>query len=507
MTASKSLAAVEKSVIEKSFKLFVKNAWPHADNAKFKANWHIDALCDHLQAVAEGKIKRLLINIPPGTAKSLIVSVLYPVWVWTTQPSKTFISTSYAMELATRDARRSRNLLESEWYQARWPIKLVGDQNQKINFENVKGGSRVAKPFQSMTGGRANLVIIDDPHSVRMANSEADRTSAVETFLEAIPNRINDPENDAIIVIMQRLHEEDISGIILERPELGYEHLIIPMEYEGANEPTSIGWTDPRTVDGELLFPNHMTPSAIAKLKSSLGPVAYAGQYQQRPAPREAGLLDVRWFNRYKLGKHPEGCNYYMTSDHAPSGKGDYNVFRVWGIDHERNLWLVDSFRKRCLMDEAFGIKRVDGKYRMLGNGALPMIRKWSPYAFFPEKDSAWITIESLFKSALRETSTHVRIDPQPISGLGDKTNKVQPYIAVASLGQVYIPEGPMGDDTLAEYGRFPNGKHDDQVDADGMIARVLVKLITGTAKEPPKQPIDFLEYADNDNLSADSYY
>lgn len=506
INADKTLLALEKQVLEGSFKLFVTNAWKHIDADEFIDNWHVDALCDHLQAVTEGKIKRLLINIPPGTAKSVITSVLYPVWVWTRDPKHKFLSTSFNIELATRDARKSRELIECEWFQKRWPIKLAADQNQKVNFLNTFGGFRTAKPFNSLTGSRGNTVLIDDPHSVKMGDSEVDRATTVNSFLTAVPSRVFSPKRDSIIVIMQRLHEEDVSGAILDRPELGYVHLCLPMEYEGDPHETCIGWRDPRTEDGELLFPQHFGPNEVQMLKSSLR-TTYAGQYQQRPAPREAGEIDVRWFNRFNLGEHPEGCNFYMTSDHAPSGRGDYNVFSVWGIDAQRNLWLVDMFRKKCLMDEALGIERKNGGYSLLGKGALAMIRQWNPVAFYPEKDSTWLALESLFRSALRETETYVRIDPQTTSGLGDKVNKAQPFIAIASLGQVYIPNGTMGDTALDEMGRFPNAKHDDIVDSCAMIGRVVGKLRAGYNREPESKVIDFFEYADRREAGDRHFY
>ena len=473
--------ALERALYGRSFYDFVLRAWREVDPSELIPNWHIEAICAHLQAVAEGRIKRLLINIPPGTAKSMIVAVLFPVWMWTHRPDWRAISTSHSLDRAIQDTRKSRDLIRSEWYQERWPIEFKEDQDRKSSYENQYRGFREAKPFTSLTGSRGNCVIIDDPHSVDGAKSEAERTSAVETFLEAVPNRLNDLKRDTIIVIMQRLHEEDVAGCILERPELGYEHLCIPMEYEGDKQKTSIGWKDPRKRDGQLLFSERFPKNEIARIKASMGPTVYAGQYQQRPSPREAGELDVRWFNRFKQGEHPTGCNYYMTSDHAPGAHGDYNVFRMWGLDAKRNLWLVDSFRKRCKMDEALGIKRDEqGNLKLMGTGALPMIRRWKPRAFFPERDHTWLAVEDVFRSALRETSTHVRIASQATTGMGDKVAKVQSYVALASMGQVYLPLGPVGDDALLEYGKFPTGKHDDQVDADGMIGRVFDQLHPG---------------------------
>jgi hypothetical protein len=480
LTQAEVLAA-QREAYSRSFDKFIAAAWSIVDPAPFVANWHIGVLAAHLQAVADGRITRLLINIPPGTAKSLIVGVMFPAWLWTRDPSKRIISASNSLNLASRDSRKTRNLITSAWYQRLWPTELVNDENKKTAFENGSKGAREAMSFTSMTGSRGNIVVIDDPHTVSGAKSAADRRATVETFLEAVPNRINDPERDAIIVVMQRLHEEDVAGAILDRPDLGYTHLCIPMEAEGEPFPaTEIGWVDHRE-PGELLFPTRFSPKVIAKLKASLGPFAYAGQYQQRPAPATDGYFVRDWFHRYDPAELPKNLNFYLTSDHAPGGnaKGDWNVFRVWGVDIARNVWMVDSFRKRCLMDEALGIVRApDGKVMLAPTGALPLIKKWKPFGWYPENDGTWTAIKSFVLSAMRDTETYCRIEPLILKGAGDKEGKAQAYQAMASMGMVHLPKGSVGDDALAEYVTFPNSKHDDQVDADGAIARVIAEAM-----------------------------
>jgi hypothetical protein len=509
--------ALEKKVLEADFKLFVRDAWQHIDGDEFLPNWHIDAICEHLQKVYEGKCKRLLINMPPGMAKSLLVSVLYNAWVWTTKPEHKFLSTSYSLDLSQRDSRKLRQLVLSDWYQARWPIRLKADQNEKVNFENVSGGSRVAKPFNSLTGARGNTVIVDDPHSVHLAWSDTERGATVQTFKAAVPTRLHNPKRDSIIVVMQRLHEEDVSGFILDHPELGYTHLCIPMQFEGDKEPNLLGYIDPRNEEGELLFPDLIDDQKVAELRASLGPTDYAGQHQQRPTPRENGEIDVSLFKRFDLrdaeGKQgwPRGCNYYMTSDHAVSqhSKSDFNVFRVWAIDHRRNLWLVDSFRKQCSLQEALGVTSIDGKTAIADRGALAMIRKWKPLAFFPEADNNFKAVEGFFRTAMRDTATFVKIDPVTPHGK-NKIAKAQGYVNQAHQGRVHIPKTAWGDLALAEYASFPNGKHDDQVDADGMIGRVIDKLVPGYLPLPEEEVERLKDYRPSDSnkqSSADSFF
>lgn len=461
----------------RSFANFVAAAWSIVDPAPFKPNWHIKVLADELQAVAEGRNNRLLINVPPGTAKSLITNVMFPAWLWTRSPEKRVISASFSLSLATRDSRKCRTLITSDWYQQLWPLALKDDENRKIAFENEHRGAREAMPLTSMTGSRGNIVIIDDPHSVDSAKSAAERKRTCETFLEAVPSRLNDPETDAIIVIMQRLHQEDVAGAILERPELGYVHLCIPMLGDGIQRaPTASGWIDTRE-EGEPMFPSRFGPKWWAQTKGGMSPYVWSGQYQQNPVPSNDGFFVRDWFNRYDKADLPSVLNYYLTSDHAPGGKAksDFNVFRVWGVDAQRNVWLVDSFRQQCTMDVAFGIERgQDGKIALAATGALPLIKKWNPRCWFPERDMAWISNEAMVKSAMRDVGILCRIEPLATRGSGDKIGKATAYQALASMGLVHLPNGSVGDEALLEYLQFPVGKHDDQVDADGAIARAM---------------------------------
>jgi len=493
--------AFEKKLCERNFYDFIKLAWEHIDPAVYQDNWHVKVLADHLQACAEGRINRLLINISPGTAKSTIL-VLFSAWLWVRNPALSILSASYSEKNALHDSLRVKRLVECAWFQRLWPISIMGDQNAKSKFENDKMGRREARPFESLTGGRADCLIIDDPHSVDDAKSQARRMSAVSTFLSAIPNRVNDLKKSCIIVVMQRLHEDDVSGAILDRPGLGYTHLSIPMIAgpHGDRTETAIGWIDHRD-EGELMFPSKFPQESLDAIKESMGPLQFAGQYQQQPAPDKDGFFVQDWFHRYKPEELPEHVHYYMTSDHAPSGRNDYNVFRIWAVDARRNIWLVDSFRRRCLMDEALGIIRTpEGKTQIAAKGAFALIQKYKPFAWFPENDGTWAAISGMVRSTMLETKTFCKIDPLPTKGNGDKVGKAVPYQALASMGMVHLPVGEIGDDALAEYAVLPAGKRDDQIDADGAIARALNDVIPAVV--PVAEPTRMREMFDEDEFS-----
>lgn len=282
----------ERALCAGSIASFARLAWPILEpTTPLKWGWALDAICEHLEAVSNGQIKRLLANVPPGSMKSLLTSVILPAWEWGPlgKPSLRYLGTAHKQDLAVRDNTKCRRLVQSRWYQRLWPVRLVGDQNSKLKFENDSTGFREAMAFASMTGSRGDRVILDDPHSVDDANSAVKLQGDIMTFREALPTRVNN-DDSAIIIIMQRLNERDISAVAAE---LGYERLVIPMRYEAGRK--DIHWRGPK-VDGALMFPERFPETQVADLEKTLGSYATAGQLQQRPAPREGGLFKPMWF-------------------------------------------------------------------------------------------------------------------------------------------------------------------------------------------------------------------
>jgi hypothetical protein len=278
----------------RSLREFTKAAWPTIEpGVEFKNNWHIDAVSDHLQAVVNGDIKRLIINVPPRHMKSLSVAVLLPAWTWATQPSKKFLYASYAASLSIRDSTKCRRLIDSPWYQAHFGTKfrLTDDQNQKQRFENDATGYRIATSVGgALTGDGGDIICIDDPHNSVEADSAKVREGVLDWWDQAMQTRLNDPKTGAFIIIMQRLHEQDLTGHVLAN-QLGdeWDHLMLPARYE-VGHPTpmksTLGFTDPRTKEGDLLWPERIDEQTLSNLERSLGSYAAAGQLQQRPKPQ-----------------------------------------------------------------------------------------------------------------------------------------------------------------------------------------------------------------------------
>lgn len=433
---------------------FVREAWHVLEPAQpYIHGWHIDAMCEHLEAVTRGQITRLLSNVPPGTMKSLVHSVLWPAWEWGPMglASMRYLTTSYAEKFVKRDTRRMRDLVQSEWYRSLWPeIELA--RAGEMSFANTKTGNREGMAFQSLTGGRGDRVIIDDPHSTETAESQAERETVTRIFRESVTTRLNDPARSAIVVVMQRLHEKDVSGQILSL-ELGYEHLMLPMEFEPQRRcRTSIGFQDPRTAVGELLFPERFPRDVVDRDKRILGSYAAAGQFQQRPAPREGGMFRRGWFGVVEAA--PARARRVRRWDFAATEASA-------GSDPD---WTVG-----LRMSEAGGIYYIEHivRDRVTGAGVEKLLKdtgmsdtKAVPVRIPQDPGSAG---KAYAASLIRLMAGW---DIKAERETGAKEVRAAALAAQAEAGNVKLVAGPWVEAFLDEVTMFPNAAHDDQVDA-----------------------------------------
>lgn len=437
--------AIEKELCSRSLAQFAKSAWKVIEpSAELKWGWCLDAICEHLEAVSNGEINRLLMNVPPASMKSLLTSVFYPAWEWARgNQSKRFLSTAHSDRLATRDTLKCRRLIQSQWFQTLFNVQLTSDQNQKTKFENSKTGFRECCPFTSLTGSRGDVVIIDDPLSTDQANSQAHLESARITFLETLPTRLNN-EDSSIIVIMQRLSEEDTSGIIIEK-ELDYCHLKIPMRYEGEKNVTSIGWSDPREIEGELMFPERFPESRIEELEKTLGSYGVAGQLQQRPVPRGGGMLKREFAQRYEEIPEFDHIDISIDSAFKATETADYSVLGVWGSNSE-GYFLLDIVRDRM-------------EYPHLKSRTIQLCERWKPrFCLIEDKASGQSLIQDLIQSST--------IPIKPIKVDKDKVTRTYSIQPEWENGKIHLPSSSFWlNDYLDEVTKFPYAKHDDQVD------------------------------------------
>ena len=218
--------ALLKVQAEQSLRRYVEQAWPILEpDVPFLSNWHIDYLAEHLEAVTAGEITRLLINIPPRYMKSILVSVLWPTWEWIHEPSRRWIFASYADSLSSKHSVDRRTVLQSAWYQHRWSdrVQLASDQNVKNEFLNTRRGHMIATSIGgSVTGKGGSRIVVDDPHNPMQAESDAQREAALSYFSRTLSTRLDNKNEDAMVVVMQRLHERDLSALCLD---LGFTHV------------------------------------------------------------------------------------------------------------------------------------------------------------------------------------------------------------------------------------------------------------------------------------------
>jgi len=492
-------------------------------------------MCEHLEAVTNGEINRLLINVPPGAMKSLTVSVFWPCWELIKAPHTRYVCASHSQTLAIRDNLKARRLVQSQWYQERWgsSVKLTSDQNAKTKWETSATGCREAVAAGGITGIRGDRVIIDDANSVESAGSDAMRSAVRDWFLEAVPLRLNNPAESAIIVIEQRLHEEDVSGTIISKG-LGYEHLCLPMEFDPLRKcVTSIGFEDPREEDGELLFPERFPAEVVERDKRVMGPYAVSGQFQQTPTPRGGGIIKREWWRVWDAEEAAaQGMNredsfppmdYIVASlDTAFTEKqeNDPSALTIWGI------WQRASHEASALVSRQTRIMVEDGRdtipCAMLMNAWAKRLTLHGPEtARFPNERDAdylarskenWGLVEWVIHSCNRFKVDLLLIESKANGidvaneikrlnrnagwsvrlvnpGNADKVARAYAVQASFSNGAIFAPDRSWADAVITQCESFPKGAHDDLVDSTTQALKYLRE--TGLLRRPDEIAAD----------------
>jgi predicted phage terminase large subunit-like protein len=478
-----TLDVVRAELARRDLRRFVELAWPVVEpGTPFVGNWHIDKLCQQLEQVTRGETPRLLVNVPPGTSKSLIVSVFWPSWEWASDPSLRYLTASYSEALTIRDNLRVRDIIQSPWYQQHYSkTQLRTDQNAKIQFDTTAGGWRIATSVGGRgTGLHPDRIIVDDPHTAQQAISDVERQAAIEWFDRTISTR-GASRHARIVVIMQRLHEQDLSGHLLARG--GWTHVRWPMRYE-AYHPDPL---DPRTTEGELLWPSLFPDSVVTQLERNLGSYGTAGQLQQRPTPAEGGLIKRAWWRWYDPTTIPRGLSEIVISvDCALRAKetNDYTAAGVWGYRGP----------------DVYGLKAIKGRWDY-------------PELIRQIKDLHRWTVESFPNLTPMVLIENAGAGPDAIAELrrsmpgvmaekpkGEKIQRVHAVLPLIEAGNVWLPGAALPDgrvntawkETPAwveafvdECAAFPMGAHDDHVDQMTQAIRRLARTTTFTAERP----------------------
>lgn len=454
-----------------SLRMFTRSAWPIVEPGyEYKHNYHIDAMSEALEACTRREILRLLINIPPRHMKSLEVEVFWPAWWWTFDPGIRFLTASYGDQLATRDARKQRKIVTSEWYEWLWPhVQLSSDQNTKGRYETSEQGYRIATSVGGVgTGEGGDVIIIDDPHKTDEIESDTERQAVLDWHDGTISTRFNEPDRGVEVLIMQRLHDKDLAGHVLEQG--GWEHLCFPAEYDRKHP--FIWPDDPRTKDGELLWPERFGRQQINALKKTLGSYRAAGQLQQLPTAREGDLLK-RWYWQYfdpklldEIERLPKFRRIMCSWDTAFKEKttSDYVVGTVWGV-FGADRYLLRRVREQM----SFGAtKRAMKEVRHWATNAWPQ----AAVTTLIEKSANGVDIITELK---REITGVVSYTAQSDKYL--RASEAEPTLEAGNchVPGVMLPDrsGPDPARTPAwvqefidELARFNKGEHDDQVDS-----------------------------------------
>jgi phage terminase large subunit-like protein len=450
----------------------------------FIDGFHVGAICDHLQAVNEGLFKNLIICIPPGFAKSTIVSVMWPTWTWIDMPYIRAMFGSYDEKLTYRDSGKCRDVINSEKYQRmfRPDWKIKSDSNTKGFFENTLFGSRKTYYIRSShkTGWRGNYVVVDDPLSAEHRYNKAIKLQCADTWDSTLWSRVNRQGRHAFVIIMQRLADDDLVGHVIEKYGQDYVQLILPNEFEPKRRCVTPIFRDPRTKEGELLCPRLMSEEKTVEAKSRLGPIDYEAQYQHNPIPlggkrfrsedfqywhRTSNPLIIELHHRSKIsgpGSNGNGkidylrvdlCQKVMSVDPACSEdeQNDFTSIGYFILTHKNELVLL---KRISIQKDEYDI--IEDTKTMFNS---PEFGRNRPSVVYVEDNG-------LGKPIRQNMGLHLPVQAVTVSKVDLNTRSATASVRIRG-GQIFFPAFDEVDwmhEFSEQLTRFPSAKHDDDV-------------------------------------------
>jgi len=446
--------ALDRHLVEREgLRGFVRRAWHIVEPNEYRASWHIDVICDHLEALLAGDILDLCICQPPGTSKSLIASTLFPAYCWIRKPALRIISSSYAQGIAEKNSKMHRDLVASDWFQSRWGGARIGkdDLNKVRLFTNEALGWRFTTSVGGeATGRHADLLIGDDLVKVQdvtgayIVEPEA-IARANEFWFGTMRTRRADPLTTRRLLIGQRLHSDDAPGRAIEE---GYTALVLPMEYDARIAST----TDRRKDPGELLVPDRFPRSVVDADKARMPPRDYAAQFQQSPTSATGSIFKnvgaKRWATLPKNGR----TIITVDATFKDSKTSDFVAIQVWHGDHPR-FYLLEEHAERLSFS-----RTVDRIRQVKANFPIAAI-------YIEDKANGPAIIDTL-----KDLVTGV-LAWSP--GTASKISRAEAKAHLFEAGNVLLPEGDL-EAYISELHKFPRGKHDDRVDGTTMALMIL---------------------------------
>jgi predicted phage terminase large subunit-like protein len=416
-------------------------------DVQFMPNWHIDLIAEKLMAVKNGEIKRLIINMPPRALKSLSISVAWSSWIMGNDPSARIIAASYGQYLAVKHSLDARAIVSSDWYGNIFPeFKIIADQNEKHKFMTTKRGFRLATSIGgALTGEGGDIIIVDDPHNPRQANSPLQRQAAIDWFEQTLLSRLDDKVNGKIVIVMQRLHQQDLTGHLLDKNKNGWHVLTLP----------SICEEDRRIItqkhnfiwhEGDLLNAKRDSMAALQNLKQEMGAQAFSAQYQQNPIANDDSLIKKQWLKYYL--ELPKFKHIVQSWDCAVKvgAKNDYSVCSTWGVADD-GYYLIDLLRRKM-------------EFPQLLETVKNVAKQHNPIAILIEDASSG-------QSLIQELQKNTPLPVVPIRAKNDKTSRALHTQILFESGKIFLPKTSAWlMDYEYEITSFPNSLHDDQLDS-----------------------------------------
>ena len=466
--------ALEKKLCEMSFYEFFKAAWIVVEPAvPLSTNWHHKYICDLLQTECERviaqqpKSKDIIINVPFRSTKSLIVTVMFPVWAWIKSPKLRFITSSYSATLSIELATKSRDVIFSDWFKRRWGevFHIKKDQNLKERYENNFVGMRRATSVGgTVTGQGADFLIVDDPLSPQMANSATERDNANEWYRTTFYSRLNQPDIGVRIIIMQRVHEDDLTGFLLgKETRLKYKHICIPAKSGDGN--IKPAYLEKFYEKGTQLFwKDRFSQKILDDYRSALGSYGYAGQLQQTPTPLDSGMIHKDWFkvDRYRVDEAI--VNFVIDPAYTADQKNDPSALLAY--TYKENRWQIVD----CV-----------NVYKEFPD-LVKFIQQWVAKNGYTNRSRIYVepkaSGKSIVQTLVRETGLNVKEDKPPTK---DKVARVSDVSASLESGRVSLLNGDWNEDFLEQLAKFPAAKHDDMVDC--LVMAVNKEIWSGGGK------------------------
>lgn len=456
--------------LRQDFSAFIERAFRHLNpTTPYLETWHLELLAAKLEACRLGSITRLILCVPPRSLKSHCASVALPAWWLGHDPTAQLLCVSYAQELADKHARDCRSVMTSPWYDALFPRTRLSRQKQAIEeFMTTRQGVRLATSVGGVLTGRgADVLIIDDPLKPDEALSDLQRRKVNEWYSHTLYSRLNRKAEGCIILIMQRLHEDDLVGHVLKHEP--WELVSLPAIAESDERhvyETPYGRMQHRRRTGEALHPERESLETLTHVKQTLGSYHFAGQYQQTPAPLEGGLVKRDWFRSYRAADPPlrfeQVVQSWDTANKA-SELAHYSVCTTWGLVN-RQRYLLDVWRQQV-------------NYPELKRAVMALARQWHATVILIEDRASGTPL----LQELRAEGLYAVTAIQPV---GDKVMRLHAQTAVIEQGRVWLPhDAPWLEPLLHELTTFPKSAYDDQVDS---VAQALAWMTQGEVTPQP---------------------